>query len=102
MFRLTVPALCALLMLPAGESSAQALAGRACPHCAWVEARREIVPVLVQPGAARVYEYTVRMSDGSSRVFLETMPAGWRLRERLIVIDGGDPAAVSGSSNWLM
>jgi hypothetical protein len=34
------------------------------------------------------YEYTVRVGDGSSRVFREELPVSWRLGERLIVIDG--------------
>jgi hypothetical protein len=38
--------------------------------------------------ARQVFEYTVRMADGSSRVFQETLPTSWRLGERLTVIDG--------------
>jgi len=37
------------------------------------------------------YEYTVRMADGSSRVFEEQADVRWRLRERLIFIDGISP-----------
>jgi hypothetical protein len=36
----------------------------------------------------RVYEYTLRMPDGSSSLFQETLPAGWRLGERVGVIQG--------------
>ena len=49
---------------------------RRCPHCGWIESKREI------PAG---YEYTVRMSDGSSSVFQQALPASWRLRERLTV-----------------
>ena len=60
--------------LPAsGEPAVQA---RRCPHCGWIESKREI------PAG---YEYTVRMNDGSSVVFQQALPASWRLRERLTV-----------------
>jgi hypothetical protein len=36
----------------------------------------------------RIFEYTLRMSDGSSRVFEEALPTSWRLGERAVVIDG--------------
>jgi hypothetical protein len=62
-----------------------------CPHCGWIEARQEILPLVADPRALQVFEYTVRMADGSSRVFQETLPASWRLRERLVVIDGSAP-----------
>jgi hypothetical protein len=38
-----------------------------------------------------IYEYTLRMTDGSSRVFRETLRASWRAGERLTLIDGQDP-----------
>lgn len=66
-------------------------AGRHCVHCGWIESKREIVPSLADPHAPRVYEYTLRMRDGSSSVFQETLPATWRLGERLTVIDGARP-----------
>jgi hypothetical protein len=44
-----------------------------------------------RPSVLQVYEYTLRMADGSSSVFQETLPASWRLRERLMVIDGAGP-----------
>jgi hypothetical protein len=64
---------------------------RHCGHCGWIESKRPIVPVLVDPLAATVYEYTLRMPDGSSSLFLETLPAGWRLGERVGVIQGISP-----------
>ena len=87
-------ALCILLfaMLAAGRAAAEAPPpAPACPHCAWIESKREVMPTVADPDALRVYEYTARMSNGSTRVFVETLPAGWRLRERLILIDGEQP-----------
>lgn len=91
---------CALLLPLAGcdavpepdEAAAphQSVAPRAarCPHCGWIETRHEIPPLVADPLARKVFEYTVRMADGSSRVFQETLPTSWRLGERLTVIDG--------------
>lgn len=62
-----------------------------CPYCGWIESKREILPSSADPRAPRTYEYTVRMADGSSSVFLEALPTSWRLRERLIVIGGARP-----------
>jgi len=61
---------------------------RHCAHCGWIESKREIVRAVVDPLAMRVYEYTLRMPDGSSSLFQETLPAGWRLGERVGVIQG--------------
>jgi len=58
-------------------------AGRHCVHCGRIEAKREI--------ALRVYEYTLRMADGSSSVFQETLPATWLVGERVGVIEGWGP-----------
>jgi hypothetical protein len=38
--------------------------------------------------SAKSYEVTVRMKDGSSRVFMEANPANWRPGERVIFIEG--------------
>jgi hypothetical protein len=62
---------------------------RHCGHCGWIESKREIVSVLVDPLAAAVYEYTLRMPDGSSSMFRDTLPAIWRVGERVGVIQGG-------------
>src|SRR4051794_18643780 len=59
---------------------------RRCPHCGWIESKREIVPAASEAPAAKSYEYTVRMPDGSSTVFQQSLPVSWRLRERLTVI----------------
>lgn len=65
---------------PQAAPQAAAKPARRCPHCGWIESKREILP-----GA---WEYTVRMADGSSRVFQEALPTSWRVRERLLYIDG--------------
>jgi hypothetical protein len=52
--------------------------GRHCSHCGRIEAKVEIAP--------RVYEYTLRMADGSSSVFQETLPTTWRIGERVGVM----------------
>jgi hypothetical protein len=41
----------------------------------WIELKREIVPSVADPLAPQVYVYTLRMADGSSLVFHETIPA---------------------------
>jgi hypothetical protein len=64
---------------------------RRCSHCGWIESKREIPPAAADPHAARSYEYTVRMSDGSSSVFEQALPTSWRLRERLTVIGAPHP-----------
>ena len=58
---------------------APARTGARCPHCGWIESKREVVP--------GVYEYTVRMRDGSSSMFTEALPATWREGQRLMVIN---------------
>jgi len=57
--------------------------GRHCSHCGRIESKRELAP--------QVYEYTLRMPDGSTSVFRETLPATWRVGERVSVIEGSDP-----------
>lgn len=68
-----------------------------CPQCGVVAAMREIVPADTdaagaQPGSVhkqltRQQEVTVRMRDGSHRVFREAGPSTWRVGERMIIID---------------
>jgi len=69
--------------LPA-QAALKVAPGRHCAHCGRIVSKREI--------AARVYEYTLRMPDGTSSVFQETLPATWRVGERVGVIEGSDPA----------
>jgi hypothetical protein len=64
---------------------------RRCPQCGWIESKQEVLPGVAAPDAPRVYQYTLRRADGSSSVFLETLPVSWRVGERLRVIDGADP-----------
>lgn len=61
---------------------------RRCPSCGWIEAKREIVPDVVDPHAPKIYEYTLRMVDGSASLFQETLPTSWRLGERMMLIEG--------------
>jgi len=67
-------------------------APRGCAHCGWIESKREIAPSVAERHSPRIYEYTLRMNDGSSSVFREAMPVSWRIGERLSVIDGQEPA----------
>jgi hypothetical protein len=62
-----------------------------CSSCGWIEAKREIVPELVAPHALKIYEYTLRMADGSVSLFQETQPTTWRLGERVMLIEGSGP-----------
>lgn len=73
----------AMAVAPRAEAELAVQDVRRCPQCGWIESKREVQP--------STYEYTVRMADGSSSVFLEVLPASWRLRERLIVIGGARP-----------
>jgi hypothetical protein len=58
-----------------------------CPNCGWIEAKRELASLAGDPQALRIYEYTLRMRDGSMRVFQETLPTSWRLGERVMLIE---------------
>ena len=71
----------ALALLAAGcgnplptAAVADGAALRRCVECGYVESRR-------------ANEYTVRMVDGTTRVFTEDPSVSWRVGERLIVID---------------
>ena len=73
------------LLAPAEVPAREA---RRCPHCGWIESKREILPEVADPLVARIYEYTLRRADGSGSLFREALPATWRVRERVVVIDG--------------
>jgi len=60
---------------------------RHCENCGWIEAKRELAPLAAEPHALRIYEYTLRMSDGSMSLFQETLPTSWRLGERVVLIE---------------
>jgi hypothetical protein len=71
-----------------------------CAECGIVESTRDVGPAgaALDPGTkdevtrggrnAKRYQVTVRMKDGTSRVFLEAHPAHWRAGERVTFIDG--------------
>lgn len=83
--------------LPA-QVEAPVRAARRCPHCGWIESKREIPPDAAISQAFPVYEYTLRKSDGTSGVFQESLPVRWRLGEQLIFIDGAGPLASPAAS----
>jgi hypothetical protein len=101
--RLFPPVVSALLLLmlaacrPTAEVDTQADAPladhavRRCAQCGWIESKREMVSSVADPRSLGIYEYTLRMADGSSTVFQEALPATWRLGERVTVIDGARP-----------
>lgn len=101
MQRLFIPVLCASLLAtlaacePLLAVSADDAAGTAsvhatprCTHCGWIESKRELGPQAGQPDLPVVYEYTVRMADGSSSQFREKPSVPWRIGERLMLIAG--------------
>jgi hypothetical protein len=56
------------------ELSAPSASPQSCKGCGWIESRRED-------------QYTVRMRDGTSRIFDETPGVRWRIGERLTFIE---------------
>jgi hypothetical protein len=81
-------ALYAAIPAPALQQQDGAGAARRCAACGRIESLRELDTSFAAGKAIRMREFTVRMADGSSRVFLEDAAVGWRLGERLIYIDG--------------
>jgi hypothetical protein len=65
----------------------EAPATRRCPACGWIESGRQI-PGGADNRAIRIQEYTVRMVDGSSRMFHAGPGDHWRVGERMTFIDG--------------
>jgi hypothetical protein len=81
-----------LLQPPAADAALERffLSGppvRHCGNCGWIEAKRELPPLAGDPHAMRIYEYTLRMPNGSMSVFQETLPTSWRLGERVMLIE---------------
>lgn len=68
--------------------AALAQAPRRCAHCGWIEAKRLLAPQAEEPDVPVVYEYTVRMANGSSTRFRGEHAVHWRIGERLIIIGG--------------
>jgi hypothetical protein len=80
-----------------------------CGECGVVESMREIAlpipsptaatlgkfpgryPQEQPPAAARRYEVTVRMTDGSSRIFMDPSPERWHSGSRVVIIGGETP-----------
>lgn len=98
----------ALDQAPPAPATSEARAKPRCPECGVIVSMREIDVRNEDNGSGatgrvaargqgetrvkstRSYEITVRMADGSSRVFNDANPARWRLGERVIVIDGAN------------
>ena len=59
-----------------------------CAHCGWIESKQEIEADVAHPHAPAIYEYTVRMANGSFRVFRQEGSVRWRVGERLILLAG--------------
>jgi hypothetical protein len=68
------------------EATAEPISTRRCPECGWIESKRS-VPSGADNLSIQSQEYTVRMGDGSSRVFTGGPAERWRLGERLKFID---------------
>jgi hypothetical protein len=94
--------------LPQAPSNARSK--RRCPECSVIVSMREIdasgpIASLGAVGqkvasnengmrgtSARSYKFTVRLEGGSDRVIIDANPASWRPGQRVIVIDGTNPA----------
>jgi hypothetical protein len=59
-----------------------------CAQCGWIESKQEIGPDVAHPHAPAIYEYTVRMSNGSLRVFRQEHSIRWRVGEQVILFAG--------------
>ena len=101
MRRLLAPALSVLLLaaLAACESSSGVIVRASasegvlesplrCAHCGWIDSKQEIEADVAHPHAPAIYEYTVRMADGSLRLFRQESSVRWRVGEQLILFAG--------------
>ena len=59
-----------------------------CTQCGWIESKQEIRADVAHPHAPAIYEYTVRMENGSLRVFRQESSVRWRVGEQLILFAG--------------
>ena len=59
-----------------------------CTHCGWIESKQKIGADVAHPHAPAMYEYTVRMANGSLRVFRQDPSVRWRVGEQLILFAG--------------
>jgi hypothetical protein len=96
--------------IPSAQREREASASVRCPECGVVTFTREIDQrgADVVSGEAREvltgdhskapkqstkrYEVSVRMRDGTSRVFVDANPASWRPGERVILVEGASQA----------
>ena len=79
--------------------------GKRCEECGVVESTQVIKhgderpgekggrSEMAAPDKTTEVNVTVRMDNGSSRLFTDTSPVHWRLGERVIIIGGYDPGA---------
>jgi hypothetical protein len=92
--------------IPPARAEGNAYLRVRCAECGVVESTREIghLDEGTNPGeasgmttggrnetpgnSAKSYEVTVRMKDGSSRMFTHSKPGNWRPGERVILIEG--------------
>ena len=67
--------------------------GAACAECGTVVSSLAVEPAARTQGAGptvKRYQVTVRMNDGSRRVFVDANAAHWRQGERVILIEAAD------------
>ena len=89
-----LPALLVALLAACGSPKVGVVPDRAldaprrCTHCGWIESKQQIGLGLTDPHAPVIYEYTVRMANGSLRVFREGPAVRWRVGERLMLLAG--------------
>ena len=67
----------------------------ACASCGSVESIRHTDPATGLP----IYEFTVRMRDGSARESSESKPGRWRAGERVLLIGGPKARAAEEREN---
>lgn len=91
--------------IPPAQAEGDARVRVKCPECGVVASTREIEQLGAAGGATRSgqneisgrstksYEITVRMNDGSSRMFMDANPANWRPGERVILIEGASQSS---------
>jgi hypothetical protein len=58
-----------------------------CDECGVIASMRQVAAL---ENAPEFYEMTVRLRDGSTRVFRDASPTNWRPGARLVLIDGGN------------
>ena len=75
-------------LAPLGAGKARAKAR--CEACGVIESMRRVAPGGISPA---IYEITIRLGDGSTRVISDASPATWRPGERMTLIDGANLAS---------